>query len=268
MGQTLGIVSRFPDHFAHFDVGYYEVKDVSGVWHDPVPGTIPMVSVFGDNRQAKRHPEWVQVGPNQERATRDAKFFDWDALCPSRPDVFSLGVEWVKDALAKSGQKTIRLDDVTYAREGFCQCPACLEESARRGLTADAYRSERLAEFVAAVREVAERVEMTLFPDPLPGHLERRFGIDLSRLAPYVDRFVVPIYDLHYATTYWLEVLAQGFSELLQRPFFIELYSLKVPEDAVVHAAEVASAYAEGVLLAYENQLPKLLRIRERLGSE
>lgn len=264
---TLGVVSRFPDHLKHFAPAYYEVKGVTGVWHQPPSGAIPMVSIFGDNQVSRQHPAWVQVGPGGERAQRESRYFDWDALCPSWPEVFEGGLAWVDRAVRESGQPLVRLDDVTYAREGFCQCRLCEEAGQQRGLSREQYRMERIVQFIQEAYKITPHLQMTLFPDPFPGHLERRFGIDLNRLATYIEAFIVPIYDLHYATTYWLEVLAEAFLERLQRPYFIELYGLLVPEEALLHAAQVAQAYSNGVIVAYDNQLEKLLRIQERLGS-
>ncbi len=266
--ERVGIVSRFPEHLSYFAWGYYEVKGVTGVWHDAPPGAIPMVSVFGDNRVAKHHPEWVQVGSDGEAAVRTGRYFDWDALCPSQPAVSALALDWLERAQRTNNTGRVRIDDVTFAREGFCVCGACREASARWGLDLSQYRQDTIAAFVEQARQKADHLDMTLYPDPLPGHLENRFGIDVDRLAPWIDRWIVPIYDMHYATTYWLEILAQGFRERLTRPFVIELYGLQVPEEALLHAAQVALAYADGVLIAYDNQLEKLLRICERLGSE
>jgi len=267
MTKGLGIVSRFPEHLHAFSWSYYEVKDVAGVWHAPRLGSISMISVFGDNRVAGAHPHWVQVGPGGMLGTRVNRYFDWDTLCPSHPEVFELALNWVKQAMEKSPDRHLRLDDATFAREEFCQCERCIAAARERGLSWYEYRIDRITEFVEMVRSTVDHLEMTLFPDPFPGHLERRFGIDVDRLAPFVDRFIVPIYDMHYATTYWLEVLAQGFRERLPRPYAIELYGLKVPERALLHAVEVAEAYCDGVIVAYDNQLEKLLRIQEQLGS-
>lgn len=263
--MALGVVSRFVDHLRYFAPAYYEVKGVTGIWHDVVPDAIPMVSVFGDNRLSQAHPQWIQIGPGGERATRSSRYFDWDALCPSQDAVFEQGLSWVRAAIRPTAVTTVRLDDVTYARENFCQCAVCLGSSRRRGLSLEEFRVERIAEFVAAAYQLGPRLHMTLFPDPFPGHLERRFGIDVSRLAPYIDAFIVPLYDLHYATTYWLEVLAQAFQERLRSRWYVELYGLQVSEAALLHACQVASAYADGVIIAYDNQLEKLRRIQDRL---
>lgn len=237
------------------------------MWHDVPRGAIPMVSLLGDNRVAKAHPEWVQTGPDGDVATRRSRYFDWDALCPSHPTVFEMALGWVDRAGQQSQTGRVRLDDVTFAREFFCQCQVCQRQAASRGLSWAEWRIERLSELVRAARALGYTLELTLFPDPFPGHLERRFGLDLSRLASDIDTFVVPIYDMHYATTYWLEVLAQAFQEILPARWFIELYGLTVPEEALVKAAQVAAFYADGVLIAYDNQLEKLQRIQERLKA-
>ncbi len=265
--MSIGIVSRFPEHLGHFTPAYYEVKGVTGVWRDAPTGAIPMVSIFGDNRLGERHPEWLQVGPDGEPANRHSRYFDWDALCPSHADTFERGLEWVRKAHQQGGDSPVRLDDVTFARENFCQCQRCKANAGAKGQPWDGYRVGRLLEFVEAAHRITPHLELTLFPDPFPGHLTRRFGLDIQRLSPYIETFVVPIYDLHYATTYWLEVLAGAFQEIMPKRWLIELYGLKVPEDALFKACQVASFYADGILVAYDNQLPKLLRIRERLGA-
>ncbi|CAB3394007.1 hypothetical protein [Kyrpidia spormannii] len=265
--KVFGVVTRYADHVGQFRPAFWEVKDVGGAHREPVAGSIPMVSCFADNRVAKAHPEWVQVGPGGQRATRDQPYFDWDCLCPSRPEVEALALEWVRDAAAQSGPEGFRLDDVTFAREGYCQCAACEAGRRKAGLDLETYRMARLADFVARARSsVAGKLYFTLFPDPYPGHLERRFGIDVDRMKQWVDVFVVPIYDLAYTTTYWLEVLAQGFQDRLGgHPWYLELYGLGVEEAKLVKASRVGASYADGVLIAYENDLDKLRRIQEAL---
>ena len=66
---------------------------------------------------------------------------------------------------------------------------------------------------------------------------------------------MVPLYDTHYATTYWLETIAKGFESLLEptgTPFSIELYAVDVDLDDLVHATEVAETYAENVYFGYD----------------
>jgi len=93
---------------------------------------------------------------------------------------------------------------------------------------------------------------MTLYPDPYPGHLYERSGIDIDAVSEYVDEFVVPLYDMAYSTTYWLETIASGFDDLLETPYSIELYAVELDVDDLIHAAEVAEQFGESVLFGYD----------------
>jgi len=267
MARTFGVVSRYPEHLRRFRTAFFEVKDVGGAWHDPVPGTIPMVSCFGDNRVAKAHPDWVQEGPDGLRAVRGERYFDWDALCPTRPEVRELARAWIRRAAGDGAG--FRLDDVTYAREGFCRCAVCRDAAAARGVDLEELHRRVLAEFVESVRgQIGRPVYFTLYPDPYPGHLEARYGLSPETLAPAVDVFVVPLYDLAYSTTYWLEILASAWRDRVPTGLFIELYGLKVPERALEQAVRVAAHYADGVLVAYESNAEKLRRVAETFAEE
>ena len=267
MAQTFGIVSRYPAHLARFRTAFYEVKDVGGAWHAPILSAIPMVSVFGDNRVAKAHPDWVQVGPGGIRAVRTERYFDWDALCPTRPEVQALARDWIRRALVAGAG--FRLDDFTFAREGFCACPVCQTEAARLHLSLPELHRKVLADFVDSIRdELGRPVYFTLYPDPYPGHLESRHGLSVETLTQSVDVFVVPIYDLAYSTTYWLEILASAWQERVGEKLWIELYGLKIPEEALMRAVRVAAHYAAGVLVAYESNLDKLISLATRFADE
>ncbi|MGM0389270.1 MAG: hypothetical protein ACQEP0_12315, partial [Natrinema limicola] len=115
------------------------------------------------------------------------------------------------------------------------------------------WRASVITEFVEeAVDRIPGTVYMTLYPDPYPGHLYERAGIDLEAIEEYVDEFVVPLYDTHYGTTYWLETIAKGFESALETPFNIELYAVNVDIDNLIHASEVAQEYAKSVFFGYD----------------
>jgi hypothetical protein len=264
MGR-FGVVTRYRTHVAEFSPAFWETKDVGGARRPREPGAVAMVSCFGDNRVARRHPDWVQVGPGGMPATRDAPYFDWAHLCPTRPEVRELALQWIR---ADRGPEGLRLDDVSYARDGFCACAVCREEAARRGMSLPDLHRRVLLEFVQAVRrETSAPLYLTLYPDPYPGRLEEDFGLDVERLAGLVDTFVVPIYDLAYSTTWWVENLARGFRARLNTPFFVELYGLGVDEERLAKAVLVAGAYADGVLVAYDSQLARLRRLASLYGE-
>lgn len=266
-GVDFGIVTRYREHAQSFGTVFFETKDVGGAFLDPPYGTIPMVSAFGDNRVGRAHPEWVQTGEDGSQADRTLPYFDWTCLCPSRAEVRNVALSWVREARRKASVPDFRLDDATFAREGYCHCEACRIGRDRDGRGFEAHRLETIARFTDEVRKlVPGRLFFTLFPDPYPGHLANRFGVDVDRLARVVDAFVVPVYDLAYTTTYWLEVLAQGFRDRLRgHPFYIELYGLDVPEPALAKAARVSARYAPGVLVAYDRDLERLRRLEADL---
>ncbi len=268
--RRLGVVTRYKGHVAAFSPAFWEVKDVGGAWTVQPPGAIPMVSCFGDNRLGKAHPEWIQVDAAGTPATRQSRYFDWTALCPSQPAVRAQAVAWVERALKDGGGDDLRLDDVTFARQGYCHCRACRDGMAAAGLDWATYRQETLTAFVQEVRRlVPGRLYLTLYPDPYPGHLEERFGLDVDRLRDLVDGFITPVYDLAYSTTYWVEDIAHGFQDRLGGALWmVELYGLDVPEAALGRALEVAAFYADQVLVAYDRDLDKLRRLEARLEGK
>jgi len=148
----------------------------------------------------------------------------------------------------------VRLDDVGFPREEYCHCERCEERFADSEYDDWAtWRESVITEFVAKARErIPGRLFLTLYPDPYPGHLSRRSGIDVDALEEHVDEFVVPIYDMAYTTTYWLEILASGFRDRLSTPFSVELYAVDVDVDDLIHAAEVAEEYGEDVFFGYD----------------
>ena len=249
-----GVVTRnAPElEWSEFDRAFFEAKDVSGRAADPESEAVNMVSCFADNAAARGDPDLVPVDDAGNRATREQPYFDWSYVCPTHPDYREGLLETVEDCAAVSPD--VRLDDVGFPRQEYCRCDRC-ERLFRESEHDDRFdwRASVIEEFVAAARErVPGRLYLTLYPDPYPGHVRERTGVDPGALDAYVDEFVVPIYDMAYSTTYWLEILAQGFVDELVTPFSIELYAVDVDPDALGKATEVADAYAKDVLFGYD----------------
>ena len=260
-----GVVTRNADEveMEPFDLGFYEVKDVTGRAAAPLPNAVNMVSCFGDNAAASENPDLVPVDGRGEPATRDRDYFDWAYICPTHPEYREGLFEIIEDCAAENGD--VRLDDVGFPREGFCRCDRCerlFAESDRDDW--EAWRADVITAFVADAADlIPGRVLLTLYPDPYPGHLRARSGLDLDRLAEHVDEFVVPLYDLEYGTTYWLETIARGFRSRLggdydvhgappETPFSLELYAVNVDVDDLIHATDVAETYAKDVFFGYD----------------
>ncbi|WP_226010148.1 hypothetical protein [Halomicrobium salinisoli] len=248
-----GVVTRNEEELAwsEFDRGFYEVKDVTGRASEPVPDAVNMVSCFADNA-VEGEDDMVPVDDEGLQATRDREYFDWTYVCPTHDRYREGLLEVIEDAAAASGD--VRLDDVGFPRDEYCHCERC----ERRFAESDhedwnEWRDAVMTEFVADARErVPGDLYLTLYPDPYPGHLSRRSGLDVEAIEEYVDEFVVPLYDMAYTTTYWVEVLASGFADLLSTPFSVELYAVDVDVDDLIDVAEVAAEYGESVLFGYD----------------
>lgn len=249
-----GVVTRNRDELTwpEFDRGFFETKDVTGRRSDPTPDGVNMISCFGDNAAADADPSLVPVNQDGEPATREQPYFDWSYICPTREPYVEALFELIDECVATN--PSVRLDDVGFPRAEYCYCSECQDRfDASRYTDREAWRASVISGFVErAAERISGRTYFTLYPDPYPGHLYQRAGIDLATIDEYVDEFVVPIYDMAYSTTYWLEAIASGFVDRLASPFSIELYAVNVEIDALAHATEVASEYADAVYFGYD----------------
>ena len=280
-----GVVTRNEEEalWNDFDIGFYEVKDVSGRSAEPVAETVSMLSCFGDNAAAEKQPELVAVTPDGQRATREQSYFDWSHICPTHEGYREGLLEMISDCVDVTPD--VRLDDIGFPRDEYCYCDRCNERfeswvrtrhengtgpSPEETTVADRYawRADVITEFVAeAAARIPGRTYMTLYPDPYEGHLYERAGIDIDAVAEYVDEFIVPLYDTTYGTTYWLETIAKGFNSHLETPFAIELYAVDVEIDNLIHAMNVAEEYADAVLFGYDASNGRAA-LRRRLADE
>lgn len=263
-----GVVTRNAEEleWPEFDLGFYEVKDVTGRHTDPQEHAVNMVSCFGDNATAGTDPELVPVDGEGNRATRDQPYFDWAYICPLAED-YRNGLLTVIETCAELNED-VRLDDVGFPRQDYCRCERCEEAFADSEFDDwQAWRANIITEFVAdATDRIPGKSYLTLYPDPYPGHLYERAGLDLDALAEHVDEFVVPLYDMAYETTYWLETIASGFEDALDAPFSVELYCVDVDVENLVKAAEVVDEYANDVFFGY--QASNARAALRRIGAE
>jgi len=111
-----GVVTRNADEveMEPFDLGFYEVKDVTGRAAAPRPNAVNMVSCFGDNAAASENPDLVPVDERGEPATRDRDYFDWAYICPTHPEYREGLLEIIEDCATENDD--VRLDDVGFPR--------------------------------------------------------------------------------------------------------------------------------------------------------
>lgn len=269
-----GVVTRNEDELTwpEFEIGFFEMKDVTGRATTPVAEGVNMISCFGDNAAVEGDPSIAAQNEEGELATRDRPYFDWDYVCPTADEYRAGIMAMIDDAVDQRAD--VRLDDVGFPRAEYCHCDRCQDRFGRSEYDEwTTWRNAVITEFVADARaRIPGRLYLTLYPDPYPGHLERRSGLDLTALEEHVDEFVIPIYDMAYSTTYWLEALASGFADRLSTPMSIELYAIDIEIDNLIQAAEVASEYGERVLFGYQSGNARAairrLRASEREGTE
>ncbi|MFC7255848.1 hypothetical protein [Haloplanus litoreus] len=252
-----GVVTRNAEEleWSAFDAGFYEVKDVTGRAAAPVSTGVNMVSAFGDNAAVGDDNSMAAVDAEGRPATRDRPYFDWSSVCPTHDRYREGLLEIVDDCI--EALPDLRLDDVGFPRDDYCRCERCDRRFAASEFDDRAdWRASVVTDFVADVRDrVPGDLSLTCYPDPYPGHLRTRSGVDIEALAPMVDEFVVPLYDTAYGTTYWLETIAKGFESRLaglDAALAVELYAVEVDVDALVGATEVADAYADAVYFGYD----------------
>ncbi|MFB6186579.1 MAG: hypothetical protein ABEI86_06905 [Halobacteriaceae archaeon] len=249
-----GVVTRNEEEVAweEFDISFYEVKDVTGRHVDPHPNAVNMISCFGDTATAEAKPEFVPEDKEGNKATRDRPYFDWGYICPTI-NSYQQGLLDIIDTCIEVNSD-VRLDDVGFPRDEYCYCDRCeAAYSESEYSNRNEWRADVITDFVySATEQIPGTTYLTLYPDPYPGHLYERMGLDLDALANAVDEFVVPLYDMAYETTYWIESLAKGFADLVDNPFNIELYAVNIDIDNLLSATEVAAEYAKDVYFGYD----------------
>ncbi|MDY6775939.1 MAG: hypothetical protein SV253_07695 [Halobacteria archaeon] len=251
--ERFGNVTRNPEECEEFDLCFYEVNDVVGRSEEPRDDCHNMVSVFGDNAAVEENPGLAPVDSEGRRAVRDDDRFDWDYVCPTseyRDEILS----YIEDCDVGDG---VRLDTLGFPREDFCRCERCTDEFEASSLDWEDWRASVITETLESAAETVSDgtdLSLTLYPDPSAEHQYERFGLDLERADEVVDFYVVPIYDMNYSTTYWLETLAWNFDDLLDSPFYVELYA-PVEKERLEKATEVSLPHSDGVLYAYDDEM-------------
>jgi hypothetical protein len=251
-----------------FETAFHEVKEVSGRSAEPIEDAVNSISCFGDNAAIEEHPALAAVTPEGQRATPERAEFDWAHVCPTNDEYREGLLEIVADCVEVSPD--VRLDDVGFPGADYCYCDRCNEQFEAWAVTQHergdgppphettiedrrAWRSSVITEFIeAAAERVPGRLHVALHPDPYADRLRERSGIELESIESLVDEFVVPLYDPHYATTYWLETIASGFDDQLETPFSVELYAVDVDIDALLRAVMAVESHADAVLFGYD----------------
>ncbi|MFW6018492.1 MAG: hypothetical protein ACOCPX_06680 [Halapricum sp.] len=249
----VGVVTRNEPElsWSDFDRAFYEQKSASGRASEPTADGINTLACFADDAAVRDRPELAARTREGEAATGDRARLDQSYVCPTHESYRDGLLEMVEDAGRASGD--VRLDDIGFPRAEYCHCDRCESRSASSEHDdRSAWRAGVVTEFVEAARErVPGDLIVSLYPDPYPGHLHERSGIDLEALEPLVEEFVVPLYDTSYGTTYWLEAIASGFADRLASRVSVELYA-NVEIDALLEATAAVEPHVDSVLYGYD----------------
>ncbi|ELY53290.1 hypothetical protein [Natronolimnohabitans innermongolicus] len=207
--DDLELARTGPGEFTHFFAEY-----VDGTRQDPLEDAINSVACWGDTATVREDPARAALGADGTRATPDAEGHDWGTVCPTDSDYRAALLERI-ERVGAAGD--VRLTTLGFPGETFCRCKRCDRRfEASEYDDRDAWRTAVITAFVAdAAERVASDLLATLYPDPYPGNLRERAGLDPAALESHVDGFVVPLCGVGYGTTYWVESLARGFAREL-----------------------------------------------------
>ncbi|WIV66339.1 hypothetical protein [Natrialbaceae archaeon AArc-T1-2] len=252
------------------DVTYYFTDQVDGSREEPLEGAVSSVACWGDTETVRENPDRAAVAADGTRATPAARGQDWGTVCPTDPDYRADLLERIAEAGATGD---VRLTTLGFPGAEFCHCQRCdrlFADSAHDDR--EDWRADVITGFVAeAADRVAGELIATLYPDPYPGALRERTGLDPGALASHVDGFLVPLCGAGYGTTYWVESLASGFDrELagLDAEFAIQLSTDGVEIDRLVdltHRLEAAVDVDSVVYGAYGSDRETLRDVIGRL---
>ncbi len=266
--MKVGVVINQPKPVRGFDLTFYHVKQVSGKINKAADHFYNIFSCFGDNKTSRERPEWVAIS-EQGKAVRANKRhrFLWDWICPTTKEYNAFLLDLINET-SKADIAGVHLYCIGFPRQEYCTCQRCVKSCKESKLEWVEWRSKIVNEFVEqASKLVRGSLSVSLLPDPC--FAKERFGLDFHSLAKHVDFFVVPLYDVGYLTTYWVETLAYDFYRQLEKPLYIELYAGH-PRPMIKNLLEAivaTSNHADGIILAtYDTRLAE--EIRDKLVKD
>ena len=261
----IGVLTNEPEPVEGFDFASYYVKSCTGKINKPAKNIHNIIICFGDNRTARKKPEWVATSKTG-KATRTNKTqgFLWDHICPNVEEYKTTLLNLISNT-SKAQITGIHLDCIGFPGPNYCQCQRCTTLYKKTQMDWIEWKSKIVTDFVSKaskiVKENKKPFSVTLLPDPYFG--KERYGEDLHSLEKHVDFFIVPIYDMAYSTTYWLQTLVYAFRKQTKKPLYVELYAANPgPKQKNLQAAIVKiSKYVDGIILAtHDSEIAKQIR--------
>lgn len=230
-----------------FDLLIYPVKEPSGERREPWSFAVNSVSLFGDTKRTQKQPQIAALSKEGLHAVpsnlRDG--FAWGWVCPNetsyQDEILSL-----IDKILEEEPKGLHLDDIHFPDENYCYCERC------RGIFTGSNRYAKRASLITdTVLRIKKRTSMplsiTLHPDPYNQY--ERFGVDLKFLEKISDFFLIPLFCVHYTSTYWMDTILYEFVKKIKIPLYIEIYLDESSFYGVAKAiATIAKYPVEGIV--------------------
>ncbi|MFC7142210.1 hypothetical protein ACFQMA_20525 [Halosimplex aquaticum] len=244
------------------DRTYYFAERVSGTRRDPVPGVVNSVACWGDTEAVRESPDRAAVAGDGTPAAPDVEGHHWGTVCPTDPDYRAALLDRIADVGAVGD---VRLTTPGFPGEDFCRCDRCERLFGESDFDERVeWRSTVITEFVADAADRADGdVIATLYPDPYPGHLQERAGLDPAALAEHVDGFLVPLCGTGYETTYWVESLARGFASAvgdLDASLSFQLSTSGTEAERLAGLARQIREFGDGVVFGIHRTDADLIR--------
>jgi hypothetical protein len=265
---VFGLVTRHADELGAepFDVAVFAAKRTSGGADEPVAGAVTAIAGFADATAAD-DPELAAVARDGAPATPDS--VAGGHVCPTYPGYREGLLATVDEAVEASPD--LRLHHAGFPAADYCHCDRC--NRAYAASEHDDRMDWRTATVTDLVSQVRERVPGTfslgVHPDPSPSRLRERTGVDLDAVAPLVDRIVLPLYDDHYATTYWIEGIAGAVRAALPQAvdLGVDLFAQGPTVDALDDAVAAAEPHADLICFAHDAASGRAVLRRRRAAS-
>ena len=249
---------------------HFVADNVSGQRGTPLDGVVNAVACWGNTEVVRDDPDCAAITAQGTRATPETEGHHWGTVCPTDPD-YRAGLLNRIETVGNGGD--VRLTTPGFPGGGFCRCGRCERQFETSEF--DDRVAWRTAVITRFIREAKDRVAgdliVTLYPDPYPGNLRARAGIDPQALESVADGFLVPLCSISYETTYWVESLARGFAhELgdLDMPLTFQLSASEAGVDRLVDVTRQIESYADAVVYGtYEGDFETVREVIHRRGT-
>ncbi len=266
--MKLGVeFTRIPSAFPpDLDVILLPRRDTWGRVRDipRVPSLRASVSVFAATALVRRDPRYVARSreglPALPGPANPRDGLAWGWVCPRHPTYLE---EHVIPVLVDLPVPVL-FQDLQYPAENYCFCPRC-QEAYREAPVASVRRETLNRALHTLIAHLPAPTSPWVTLHPAPCTLSERFGVVPEDWLDRVEAFVVPIYDLDYRLTYWMDDILFGMTRRFPGRIWVQLYGIEPSTEGLVRALVCASRHPIEGILFYVQDLHRLRRTGELL---